>query len=83
MQILTQYNEFHLPAFCSWNESFIKEHENSHRMGGKLDAKWDGPYTIEAKMGKGRYQLRSKAGLVLKKLYSSCLLKEYFEQGMK
>ena len=48
-------------------------------MGGKLDAKWDGPYTVEAKLSKGRYQLKSKNGLVLKKLYSSCLLKEYFE----
>ena len=50
-------------------------------MGGKLDAKWDGPYIVEAKLSKGRYQLKSKNGLVLKKLYSSCLLKEYFEEG--
>lgn len=55
--------------------------KNSHRMGGKLDAKWLGPYTIEAKLSKGRYQLRSKNGAVLKKVYSSCLLKEYFETG--
>ena len=34
-----------------------------------------------AKLCKGRYQLRSKTGLVMKKLYSSCLLKEYLEQG--
>ena len=59
----------------------LKNMKNSHRMGGKLDVKWDGPYTIEAKLNKGRYQLRSKTGFVVKKLYSSCLLKEYFEQG--
>ena len=50
-------------------------------MGGKLDTKWDGPYTVEAKLSKERYQLKSKNGLVLKKLYCSCLLKEYFEKG--
>ena len=57
--------------------------KNSHRMGGKLDSKWDGPYVIEEKLSKERYRLRSKQGVVLKKLYSSCLLKEYFEPGMQ
>ena len=52
--------------------------KNSHRMGGKLDKKWDGPYTIEVKLSKGRYQLQSSSGVVLKKLYSSFLLKEYY-----
>ena len=56
--------------------------KNSHRMGGKLDMKWGGPYVVEAKLSKGRYQLRSRTGYVLKKLYSSCLLKEYFEPGL-
>ena len=45
--------------------------KNSHRMGGKLDSKWDGPYTVNEKLSKGRYHLRSKHGVVLKKLYSS------------
>ena len=56
----------------------LKNMKNSHRMGGKLDVKWEGPYTIEAKLSKGRYQLRSKTGFVVKKLYSSCLLKRVF-----
>ena len=50
-------------------------------MGGKLDKRWDGPYIVEAKLSKGRYQLRSSSGVVLKKLYSSCLLKEYYDTG--
>ena len=50
-------------------------------MGGKLDSKWDSPYAVEDKLSKGRYNLMSKEGVVLKKLYSSCLLKEYFELG--
>jgi hypothetical protein len=57
----------------------LKNMRNSHRMGGKLESKWDGPYTVDEKLSKGRYRLMSKQGVVLKKLYSGCLLKEYFE----
>lgn len=53
--------------------------KNAHRMGGKMDPKWLGPYTVKERVGKGRYKLFSKTGEALKKLYSSCLLKEYFE----
>ena len=51
---------------------------NSHCMGGKLDEKWNGPYTVHAKLSKGRYKLETRNKIVLKKHYSSCLLKEYF-----
>ena len=54
----------------------------NHRMEGKLDARWNGPYTVAAKLSKGSYQLQSKNGVVLKKLYNSCLLKEYYETGI-
>ena len=37
-------------------------------MGGKLDIKWNGPYIVKAKLTKGRYQLQSSNGVVLKKL---------------
>jgi hypothetical protein len=61
-------------------EYYDSRHDsNSHRMGGKLESKWDGPYTVDEKLSKGRYRLMSKQGVVLKKLYSGCLLKEYFE----
>ena len=45
-----------------------------------MDDKWIGPYTVQ--LAKGRYRLKSKSGTVLKKLYSSCLLKEYFQSGI-
>ena len=47
-------------------------------MGGKLDKRWLGPYEVFEKKEKGRYRLKSKDGTVLKKLYSACLLKEYY-----
>ena len=46
-------------------------------MGGKLEEKWDGPYEIVEKLSKGRYQLKSSKGTVLKKLYNGALLKEF------
>lgn len=52
-------------------------------MGGKMDPKWLGPYVIEEKVSKGRYKISSKTGKVLKKLYSSCLLKEYKHSSAK
>ena len=78
-QLHNNYQHFHLAVGTN---VLLKNMKNSHRMGGKLDSKWDGPYTIEEKLSKGRYRLRSKQGVVLKKLYSSCLLKEYFEPGV-
>ena len=57
----------------------LKNMKNSHRMGGKMDPKWLGPYTVKEKNSKGRYKLCAMSGKTLKKLYSSCLLKEYFE----
>jgi hypothetical protein len=55
--------------------------KNSHRMGGKMDPKWLGPYTVVEKLSKGRYCLKSAADKHLKKLYSSNVLKEYYEPG--
>ena len=43
--------------------------------GGGMDCIWKGPY--KEVVGKGRYQLKSKDGRVLKKLYNGVLLKEY------
>ena len=59
----------------------LKFLRHSHGMGGKLDIKWNGPYIVKAKLIKWRYQLQSSSGVVLEKLYSTCLLKEYFEAG--
>ena len=60
----------------------LKSVANLHRMGGGgggggggMDCIWKGPY--KEVVGKGRYQLKSKDGRVLKKLYNGVLLKEY------
>ena len=55
----------------------MKVMKNSHRMGGNLDEKWDGPYKILEKLSKGRYQLKSSKGKLLKKPYNGALLKEF------
>ena len=59
----------------------LKNMQNAHRMGGKMDLTWKGPYTIQKMVGKGRYQLKTKNGQVLKKLYNGILLKEYYSTG--
>ena len=51
---------------------------NTHRMGGKLDDAYLGPYTVTEVVDKGRYQLQNESGEKLKKLYNGVLLKEYF-----
>ena len=37
----------------------MKVMKNSHRMGGSLVEKWNGPYEIVEKLSKGQYQLKS------------------------
>ena len=59
----------------------LKNMTNSHRMGGKMDCTWKGPYTVHEMVDKGRYQLQSKSGKVLKKLYNGVLLKEFYSPG--
>ena len=60
----------------------IKNMANSHRMGGKLDETWKGPYIIEEihdkAKGRYRYRLKSRNGKVLKKLYNGILFKEFY-----
>ncbi len=67
-----------LQHFAVGTKVLTKNMKNAHRMGGKMDPKWLGPYTVKEVVGKGRYKLCSKTGDV-KKLYSSCLLKEYID----
>ena len=43
-----------------------------------MDCTWKGPYIVKEIVGKGRYQLESSSGKVLKKLYNGALLKEYY-----
>ena len=51
---------------------------NTHRMGGKLNAKWLDPYEVKEITEKGLYQLKCmKSGKVLKQAFSSLQLKGY------
>lgn len=52
--------------------------KNTHRMGGKLDTKWTGPYEVIEKLSKGRYCLK-KDGKTLEKLYNGALLKDHLQ----
>jgi len=42
--------------------------KNSHRMGGKLEKLWSGPYTIHKDLGKGRYSLQTLEGKQMKQV---------------
>ena len=45
----------------------MRNMKNTHRMGGKPDIRWTGPYEVVEDCGKMRYKLKSrKAGNVLK-----------------
>ena len=57
---------------------WLKNMSNTHRIGGKLDKAYLGPYTVAEVVDKGRYQLQNESGKKLKKLYNGVLLKEYF-----
>ena len=57
----------------------LKNMQNSHRMGGKLEKKWLGPYEVVESLSKGRYTLKSSDGSILKKAYNGVLLKEYLQ----
>ena len=56
---------------------FNKVMKHSHRMGGKLEERWKGPFEVVKIMPKGRYQLKSQSGTILAKLIHGTLLKEY------
>lgn len=55
---------------------WLKNMANSHRMGGKMDPVYIGPYTVAETLDKGRYRLQRADGTTLKKLYNGVLLKE-------
>ena len=44
---------------------------NAHRMGGKMDEKWTGPYEVVKSLSRGCYKLKATNGKVLKKSYNS------------
>lgn len=60
------------------DEVLVRNMKNTHRMGGKLDIRWTGPYEVVEDCGKMRYKLKSrKAGNVLKTTVHCSRLKHY------
>ena len=51
---------------------------NKHKMGGKLEKRWTGPFIIHKDLGKGRYCLKTLLGhpLCLPKTTNSSVAKE-------
>ena len=56
----------HYVKFLRLEEVLLKNMKNSHRMGGKMDPKWIGPYSVIERVSKGRYKLCSLSGKELK-----------------
>ena len=79
--MIRKYSHFLVQVYPVGSSIMLKNMVHSHRMGGKMDSVWKEPYTVEEIVGKGRYQLKSKDGKVLKKLYNGVLLKEYYSPG--
>ena len=79
--MIRKYPHFLVQVYRVSSSVMLKNMVHSHRIGGKMDSVWKEPYTVEEIVGKGRYQLKSKDGKVLKKLYNGVLLKEYYSPG--
>ena len=61
-------------------DKVLKENSrNQHRMGGKLDNRWTGPFIIHEDLGKGRFRLKTSAGKPLKQTIHCAHLKLYHE----
>ena len=57
----------------------VKNMKNTHRMGGKLDIRWTGPYEVIDDIGKMRYKVKcKKTGKTLKQILHSSRLKHYY-----
>ena len=55
---------------------------NSHRMGGKMDSRWLGPYKIEEITAKELHGLKCvKSGKLLKQAFSSLQLMAYVDRS--
>ena len=60
-------------------DKVLKENsKNKHRMGGKLDIRWTGPFIISEDLGKRMFRLKTLAGKTLKQLLKQTV--HIFEQ---
>ena len=63
---------------CVGTLVLLKNNRNKHRMGGKLDDKWSGPYEITESLNKGCFKLKNvSSGVTLKKAFNGANLKLY------
>ena len=61
-------------------DKVLKENSrNQHRMGGKLDNRWTGPFIINEDLGKGRFRLKTVGGNPLKQTIHCARLKLYHD----
>lgn len=64
------------------DQVLMKNMKNSHRMGGKLDIRWTGPYKVVEDCGKMRYRVKNfQNGELEKKTVHCSRLKPYLEQS--
>lgn len=67
-----------VPMFQRGSLVLRRNMANSHRMGGKMDPRWFGPYEVDNITKKGLYQLKCvRNGKLLKQVFSSVQLKAY------
>ena len=70
-----------VPTFAKGDLVLRKNMVNTHRMGGKLDPKWIGPYKVEEVTDKGLYRLQCQRNKkILKQAISSLQLKPYIQR---
>lgn len=63
-------------------DKVLKENsKNKHRMGGKLDKRWTGPFIISEDLEKGRFRLKTLAGKTLKQTVHCARLKFYHDSN--
>ena len=73
-----QYDAKHQSQVLPVGEEVLLENTaEKQRKGGKMCAKWLGPYTIHKEMGKGVYQLKNSANKILKTCVNVKRLKKY------
>ena len=71
-----------VPKFQKGDVVLRKNMANSHRMGGKMDSRWLGPYKVEEITAKELHQLKCvKSGKLLKQAFSSLQLKAYVDRS--
>ena len=77
----TQYDRKHnTNTMLNIGDKVLKENtRNQHRLGGKLDKCWTGPFVIHEDLGKGRFRLKTLEGIPIRQMIHCARLKLYHE----